>query len=322
MELGKSLLYLPRDAVASLGVSASRMADVIEELLRLAAAGGARSAPKAALPIADGRLFQAMVAHADEPGYGAAKIIGLAQDNVARGLAHISALIVLQDGASGAPLAVMDGGWITEVRTAALTLVAARRLARDDAAVIGFVGCGAQARSHLDALGAEFPLREVRAYSRSPASSATLAELARARGLDAATVSEPRAAVAECGLVVTTVPAVPGLRAFVNADWLAPGAFASLVDLGRSWLPEPMSRVDRLVIDDREQEAHAAVPLIDERLVSADLRELVNGKAVGRARAHERTVFVFRGMALADLAAAVLVYERAREEGVGELLAR
>lgn len=334
VELGQSLLYLSREVVASLGVTAGEIADAIESLLRLKAAGEARSAPKAALPLADGRLFQAMVAHAgaladvqadaraDAPGYGAAKIIGLAQDNAARGLAHISAVIVLQDGASGAPVAIMDGGWITEVRTAALTLVAARRLARDDAAVVGFVGCGAQARSHLDALAAAFPLREVRAYSRSPESSASLARLARRRDLEATAVAEPRGAVSDCDLVITTVPAVAGLEAFLDADWLRPGAFASLVDLGRSWLAEPLARIDRLIIDDREQEAHAAVRLVDERLVSADLTELVSGAAPGRTRIEERTVFVFRGIALADLAAAVLVYERARERGIGDVLAR
>ncbi|MDX1431038.1 MAG: ornithine cyclodeaminase family protein [Gammaproteobacteria bacterium] len=322
MELGKPLLYLPRAAVESLGLGARPIADAIESLIARRAAGAARSAPKAALPFADGRLFQAMLAHADEPAYGAAKIIGLAQDNAARELPHISAVIVLQDGESGAPVAIMDGGWITEVRTAALTLVAARRLARDDAAVAGFVGCGAQARSHLEALAGAYPLRAVRACSRSQASAARLAGLARDMDLEAETVSEARAAVEDCDLVVTTVPAVAGLEPFLNADWLKPGAFASLVDLGRSWLAEPLARIDRLVIDDREQEAHAAAPLVEERLVSADLSELVSGAAAGRTRMDQRTVFVFRGIALADLAAAVLVYERARERGVGEVLAR
>jgi ornithine cyclodeaminase/alanine dehydrogenase len=108
----------------------------------------------------------------------------------------------------------------------------------------------------------------------------------------------------------------------VDADWLVPGAFASLVDLGRSWLAESMARVDRLIIDDREQEAHAAAPMVDERLVSADLTELVSGAAPGRTRTEERTMFIHRGIALADLAAAVMVYERARERDIGEELVR
>ena len=316
------MLYLPREAVASLGVSAGAMADAIEGLLRRAAADGARGVPKAALTLSDGRLFQAMLAHADEPAYGVAKVVGLARDNAARGLAHVSAVIVLMDGTSGAPVAVMDGGWITETRTAAMTLVAARRLARNDAKVVGFIGSGAQARSHLDALAGEFPVREVCAYSRSAASAESLAGIARARGLQATVASDARAAVEGCDVVVTTVPAAPGLQAFVDADWLVPGAFASLVDVGRSWLAEPLKRVDRLVIDDRAQEAHAAQRMVDERLISADLQELVTGSAPGRTRVEERTVFVFRGHALADLAAAVQVFERARQQGVGEVLAR
>lgn len=318
----ETLRYLSGDAVASLDVTASETADAIEDLIRGKSAGGVRSAPKSALALDDGRLFQAMLAHAETPAYAAAKIIGLARDNAARGLAHLAAVIVLLDGETGVPLAIMDGARITAVRTAALTLVAARRLARADAVVAGFVGCGVQARSHLDALAQAFPLREVRAFSRTAASAEAFCDVARGLDLDAAAVSDPRAAVERCDLVITTVPDSAGLEPFVDADWLSPGAFASSVDLGRSWLTAPLARIDRLVVDDRGQEAHAAVRLVDEALVSADLGELLSGAAPGRAREDERNVFVFRGVALADLAAAALIYQRASAHEVGVVLER
>lgn len=318
MRLGQQLLYLSRADVLALAIDPEAVRVALEAVLISKAAGSVRNAPKLNLLPGDGRLFQVMMSLADDPPFAAAKVVGLASGNDARGLPHVSALIVLADAASGVPVALMDASWITAARTAAMTAVAARRLARIDAARIGFVACGVQARSHLMALCALFPLREVLAYGHRRASAEAFAAEARALGLDAVAVDDPRDAVAGLDIVVTSVPAAPGSAPFLDPGWLAPGSFASLVDLGRSWLrPDAIGRMELRAVDDHAQTAEAGGRLVYRGPFDADLTELASGHGPGRRTSDERAVLVSQGLAAADLAVAALVYARARERSLG-----
>jgi alanine dehydrogenase len=321
VRLGEHLLYLARADILALDIDPEAIRVALEALLVRKATGGVRNAPKLNLLPGDGRLFQAMLALADDPPFGAAKVVGLASGNDARGLPHLSALIVLADAESGVPLALMDASWITAVRTAAMTAVAARRLARTNARTIGFVACGVQARGHLMALRALFPLREVHAYGHRRATAEAFAAEARALGMEAVAVDDPRDAVAGLDIVVTSVPAAPGLTPFLDPDWLAPGSFASLVDLGRSWLrPEAIGRMELRAVDDHAQTAEAGGKLAYRGPFDADLTELATGQRPGRRTPDERAVLVLQGLAAADLAVAALVYARAGERGLGVTL--
>lgn len=321
MELGKEILYLSQADVRGLGLSAADVNGAVERMFAAAAAGGAVNVPKQGFDPGDGRLVQAMIAAADDPPLAAIKTVGVAPGNAARGLPHVSALVVLFDAATGVPLAVMDGTWITAVRTAAMTALAARRLAKPESAGIGFVACGAQARSHLAALRAIFPIARVVAYSRRLESAEAFAEEVRAQGLEAVAVAEPRDAVVGLDIVITSVPAAPGLAPFLDADWLAPGSFASLVDLGRSWCPEGLGRIDCMAIDDRGQGADGARRLAHPGPFQADLYELAAGTYAGGWKPKARTMLIFQGAAVADLAVAALVYEAAMSRRLGTVLA-
>ncbi len=261
-----------------------------------------------------------MLAAAEEPPFAAVKSVGLSPRNGARGLPSVGALITLFDSQTGLPLAVMDGDWITGVRTAALSALAAKYLARPESSAIAFIGCGVQARCHLDAFAEMFPLREVRAFGRGAASRDALCDKAVGMGLEA--IASPTACEALEGadLVVTSVPDAPGFEPFLDAAWLATGAFASLTDLARAWLPDGFGALDRVVIDDAEQESRAARPMVEPSLVGGDLAELVTGRCPARRSPAERIVFVFRGIALGDLALAALAYRAARDRGLGQLL--
>jgi alanine dehydrogenase len=202
-----------------------------------------------------------------------------------------------------------------------MTATAARRLARPDATRIGFVACGMQARSHLAALRSMFPLREVRAYSRRPGTALAFAAEARGLGLEAEAVDQPRDAVAGVDILITSLPAAPGLEPFLDPDWLASGSFASLVDLGRSWRrPEALGGLELRAVDDREQTTQAGGRLAYRGPFDADLTELAAGRKPGRSRPEQRAMFIFQGLAAADLAVAALVYARARERGRGAQL--
>ena len=204
------------------------------------------------------------------------------------------------------------------MRTAAITAVAARRLARRDSATIGFVACGLQARAHLAALRPHFPLSLVRAYSRRLTTAKAFAEAVRAEGLDAEAVMDPRDAVAEMDIVVTSTPVVPRTEPLLDAAWLEPGSFASLVDLGFSWMPDSLSELDRVVTDDQAQAGTEG--LAYKQPYAGEVADLVVGRIEARQSLEERTALVFAGLGLADVAVAGAVYKKALSAGIGQTL--
>jgi ornithine cyclodeaminase/alanine dehydrogenase len=237
----------------------------------------------------------------------------------------ISSVIVLSDMITGETLAVMGGNWITATRTAAMSAIAARVLARPQSESIGFVGCGVQAHSHLDALRLVLPnLRRVTACSRTDASAARLVAAARSLGLTADTTRDPRKAVEGMDVVITSVPEGALELEFLDTAWLAPGAFASAVDLGRSWKRDTLRAADVLATDEHEQTRTLAAMgrMAFAGPYDADLADLATGTGARRTSSTQRTMFVFSGHALADLAAAQVVLETAKSRGLGTNLPR
>ena len=108
-----------------------------------------------------------------------------------------------------------------------------------------------------------------------------------------------------------------GMTPFMDARDLKPGAFVAMVDLARTWLPDSLEAIHRIIIDDRVQEATMSKPMVEPALVAGDLQDLVSGRVTGRVRAKERVAFVFRGMAIGDLALASLAFDTAHAKGSG-----
>ena len=309
----ESLLYLSRSTLEALDITTAEVVASIEHLIRGRGQSRAWNAPKSVITPPDGRYMMATLSASDDPPYMAVKSLILNPRNRERGLSDINSLVTLLDSESGLPLAVMDGNWVTAVRTAGLSAVAAKRLARPESSVAAFIGCGVQANSHLRALAALFPLQEVRAFGRGSTNRDALCQVAEEMGFSAVPSSSAREAVTGADLIVSSVTLSPDLVPFVDARWLTPGVFATVTDLGTSWMNESMSAFDRIVIDDVEQEARMPEPLLDPALVSGDITGLVDGEVSGRCSDDERTAFVFRGMALGDLALAALAYQHAGE---------
>ena len=310
-----SLPYLSNPFLESLSITTDEVVDSIERLVVGERRGEVWSAPKAVLLPGDERYIMATLAATDDPRIVVTKSLVLNPRNPARGIAAINSVVTLLDSETGLPLAVMDGNWVTARRTAGLSAVAAKRLARPDSASIGFIGCGVEARSHLDAFCDLFPIREIRAFGRGTANRDALCRAAEARGLTAVASQSARDAIGSADLVVTSVTLLPNLEPFLDARWLKAGAFATMTDLSLPWLPESMSVFERIVIDDLEQEAKMSKPMVAPALVAGDLSGLVCGDMPGRKSAQERTAFVFRGLAIGDLALAGLAYRRATATG-------
>lgn len=314
------LRYLSQSTLENLPLTTEMVIDAIEKMIRGRSQSKVWNAPKAVVTPPDGRYMMATLSAADYPPFLAVKSLLLNPRNSQRGYKSINALVILHDSDIGLPLAVIDGNWVTAVRTAGLSAVAAKRLAKPDASIAAFIGCGVQAHSHLRAFADMFPLKEIRAFGRGTVNRDAFCRTAKEMGYAAIASSSAQDAVCDADLVITTVTISPQLVPFIDAHWLKPGAFATITDLAASWHAESMSVFDHIVIDDLEQESNMQQPLVDPSIVSGDLTGLVNGDILARCNNEERTAFVFRGLAMADLAVAALAYQHACQLSKGILI--
>ena len=268
----------------------------------------------------DGRYIMTTLSASDSPGFTVTKSVMVSPCNPARGLPSIDGSIVLHDSETGALKAVLQAGWVTAVRTAGLSAVVARRLANPEARSVAFIGCGVQARSHLAAFRALFPLEEVRAFGRGSRNRKRLCALAEAHCLSAQDCTTPREALEGADLVVSSVTLSFESEPFLDAAWLKPGAFATITDAATPWHSGSLSAFDAIVIDDRIQEQASEKKMVRSNLVAGDCKDLVVGSLDLRFRPDRRTAFVFRGLAIGDFALACLAYRRANETGAGQRL--
>lgn len=320
-----NFLYLARADVQALMPAPRELETVVEAAFRGLADGSAEVVPKNGMDPAPGTFFHAMPARPNATVAGM-KWVGVS-NNAARGhpeLPHINALIVLNDLASAGIQAVMDGDAITALRPAAVSMVAARRLARADSRRMGFVACGMQARAHFDAFSQAFPIEEVRCYSRRLDTAQAFAKELAARGVNAQAAADPRGAVEGMDIVVSSMPRSPGLKPYLDPAWLSPGSFVSAPDLARGWICTDLRKLDVLATDDFRQsaEAMASGHIPWSGRFDCDLPALVTGKHPGRTGPGQKTFFIHPGLGLGDIAIASLVLERARAKGLGTLLPR
>jgi len=249
-------------------------------------------------------------------GYGV-KVVSDYFGNTGRGLPRMNALIALFDGETGAPTSVLEGGYITDLRTGAGTALAARHLARKESRVLGVVGAGRVARNQIEALSAAFDLKEIRVYARTPRAVPGVSFVER-----------PEDAVRGADLVVA---ATTSSQPVVRGEWVAPGAFVAAVGAFalemRELDDEVIRRAACHVIDSRadvlERAGDFMGPIqsgILEREAVAEIAEVVAGKRAGRRSPGEITVYKSSGVPIQDLVTAREVERRAIERGVGTVL--
>jgi alanine dehydrogenase len=271
-------------------------------------------------------FFGLMPAYVADPPQLGAKLVTVFGDNHRRGLPSHLATILLLDPDTGALIALMDGRYITEARTAAVSAVSARHLARADASTLAILGTGVQARSHLEALAAVRPIRDVRVWSPTPASRERfVAEMSGhvPAAITAAASAEAAVRGADIIVLVTSSPSP-----VVEAAWVAAGAH--VISVGacrpdqREMDPALVARA-RLVVDSRAaalvESGDVVLGLAEGRFdvghVAGELGDVVRGALAGRTSADEITIFKSLGMAVEDVVAADLVYRRALESGAG-----
>ncbi|HZT44974.1 MAG TPA: ornithine cyclodeaminase family protein [Gaiellaceae bacterium] len=251
----------------------------------------------------------------------ALKTVAIFPDNPARGLDPHQGTVTLYDGETGEVLAVMNASPITAIRTAAVSGLATRALARDDARVLAIVGAGHQARPHVAAMLEARPFEEIRISARTRESAERLAaEWPSARALE--TNEE---AVRGADVICTvTQSAEPVLR----ADWLTPGAHVNAVgacfphtrELDAETVARSSFFTDRRESCENEAGDYVIAKqegAIADGHIKAELGEVLAGTAAGRSSQDELTVFESLGLAVEDLAAAEYLLRRAQETGRG-----
>lgn len=295
----------------ALGITPGEMADAIEEALLHKQAGRLHTAPKSAILPGEGRYMMSTLGVGDYAGLTVLKAVTVSPDNPSRGLPSITGAIMALDSQTGELIAVLGADWITAVRTAGLSAVAARRMANPASSVVAFVGCGVQAHSHLAAFADMFPLAEIRAFGRGTKNRDILCQTARDMGLDAYGTDDAQEALEGADLVVTSVTLDYSIAPFLDAGWLKPGSFAAITDLSIPWHQDSLLGLDAVVVDDCEQEAESERKLVAPHAVAGDLTDLVSGKLQLDKGPDRRMAFAFRGIALGDFAATALVLQRA-----------
>lgn len=261
--------------------------------------------------------------------YFAAKTNANFPNNMRRfGLPLIQGIIVLCDAENGYPLALMDSMEITIIRTGAATGVAAKHLARNDAKIATICGCGNQGRVSLRALATVRPLTRAYAYDIDENQARRFSsELSEELGIEVKAVKDLAEAVAESDICVTCTPS---RQPFLNREYVSPGTFIAAVGAdseGKQELDPALFASNKIVVDLLEQcatigDLHHALEkgFITRDQVHAELGEVISGKKTGRATKDEIIVFDSTGTALQDVAAAVIVYERAASSEKGLLL--
>jgi len=318
------LLYLSQAEVVEAGLTMAEIIESMEVMFRAKGEGRTEMPPKPGIYPGGGDSFlHAMPACIPDLRSAGIKWVAAFPGNPSKGLPYISGLIVYNDFDTGLPLAVMDCVWITAKRTGASSAISARHLARPDSSVMGMLGCGVQGRSHVEAMLEIFPLSKVMAYDLNEnAQKQFVAEISRTFSLEVVPAKSPREAVSGCDIVVTAGPMSKTPHATIQADWLDEGAFASLVDYDSYWQPAAMHAVDKFCTDDRSQfeNTRKGGYFPDIPPVHADLGELAAGSKPGRETPQERTMTANLGLALNDMAVAPLIYQKAKEKGIGTWL--
>lgn len=270
--------------------------------------------------------FGLMPAYVPAPASLGAKLVTVFGENHAKGLPSHLATILLLDPDTGSLIALMDGRYITEARTAAVSAVSARFLARPNASTVAIIGSGVQARSHLEALQHVRQLEQVRIWSpRQHSRQQFVDDMSPRVPVPITACGSAEEAVRGADLIVLVTSSKTPV---IMDGWVSPGAHVMCIGAcrpdQREMDPDLVKR-GRLFVDSRaaalvesgDVVMNIAAGLFDSSHIRGEVGELVLGRVNGRASDSDVTIFKSLGMAVEDVVAADLVFRRASESGAG-----
>jgi ornithine cyclodeaminase/alanine dehydrogenase len=258
------------------------------------------------------------------------KVVSVYSDNPSKhNLPTTQGIVLLSDPENGAILAIMDGTFLTAIRTGAASAVATKYLAKKDAKTVGLIGTGVQGRAQIQGVCEVREIQKVKAFDIIPdRCSSFCKEISRELEVDAVPVSRPELVVKGSEIVATSSTSKTPV---LNGDWLAEGAHVNAIG---SHTPDAREldataiRRAKVIVDSREvalKEAGDIMIPISQGIISsehifAELGEIITGKKAGREGPNEITIFKSQGLAIQDVSTANKIYELARKKGVGKVL--
>jgi len=311
--------YLSLSDVINVGLTFDDAIDIVEQSLSEHAAQQVENPPKLPIHPMPDAFINAMPAFLPRKGACGVKWVSGFPTNVPKGLPTIVAMIVLNDPENGFPVAVMDGTYITGLRTVAVSSVAAKHLCRPDASVLAIVGCGLQGKYHAIALSHVVPSLSVVKISDKyePSVKSFVDEIGkRAPSLRIDVCATPEEAIRGADLVVTATGKL--LKPIFRSEWVQRGATVLPVHtLG--WDSSTPSNMDKLVVDDWAQFRTVGEtfyqPLPEKP--HAETGQIVAGMKPGRESEGECIVNFNKGIAIHDILMASVILTKAKEKGLG-----
>jgi alanine dehydrogenase len=301
--------------------------DVVEQGFREYKTGTCTIPVRMAVGIEDHNgMFLFMPAYVERRKAFGTKVVSVFPGNLSRGLSTIQATYMLNDPTTGEFLALMEGGFLTAMRTGAASAVATKHLARKDAHVLGMIGGGGQAFFQAEGICAVRPIQRIVVYDTAVENAIRFVDqTSRSLGVRVQRVESPREVVIQSDILVTVTTSRKPV--FDGRD-LRPGTHINAVGAYTSEMRElddvTVTRA-RIVVDTYEgcmaEAGDLLIPMREGKLskesIWADLGEILLGQKPGRAQEDEITVFESVGFALEDVVTAHLAYERAQKNGAG-----
>ena len=240
-------------------------------------------------------------------------------------LPTVMAMIELVDPATGFPLAIMDGTWITNMRTGAAGGVGTKYLARKDSETLGIIGAGKQAYTQLMAINEVMDIQEAYVYCRTCSARENFAKrVSEEYGIKVKAVDTPKKAVENMDVVVTVTPVI---HPVIKDEWISPGTHINAMGAdapGKQEIESSALLKSKIFIDCWEQASHSgeinvpvAAGLLRQDDLSGKLGDVMIGKTPGRTSDDEITIFDSTGLAVQDITTAWTVYEKARDLNLG-----
>jgi ornithine cyclodeaminase/alanine dehydrogenase-like protein (mu-crystallin family) len=315
---GESIRYLSRSDVEAVGLSGIEVIEILEGAFRAKRAGDVEMPPKIGVHPRDDAFIHAMPAYLSGSDAVGLKWVAGYPGNQPLGIPYIHGLLVLSDAGTGRPLAVMDATWITELRTAAASMLGIRALASRPVESMGILGCGRQGHVHLELARQVFPtLGRVALFDRHPERAEALAAAHPGLGAQVASAAEEIAAGAD--VVVSSAAIVRNPERPLRRAHLADAMVACAVDFDATLSEDLFEDAGAFVVDDlaqyryyRQQGYFAGYP--------PEAIELADVLANAAPRARGLSVYVPLGIALEDVAVAAEINKRAADAGLGREL--
>ncbi len=317
------LLYLSRADVEAVALDMKTIIELLEKAFVDKGNGKVEMPPKPGVHTMPDAFIHAMPAYIPSMRSAGIKWVSGYPENFKRGLPYITGLLILNDVETGIPYAVMDCTWITAMRTGAASALSAKFLARPQSEVAGILACGVQGRTNLEALACLFPIKRAYAYDILPEVQAKYVADMQARfKFEIVSAKDPKQAVVDSDLVVSSGPILHHPTPTIEKDWLRPGGYGSAVDFDSYWTGAALAQMDRIATDDHAQfQYYKSVGYFQQTPEPyADLGELAAGLKPGRQSDKERTLAINLGLAMDDMAVAPEIYRRARAMNIGTWL--